>query len=249
MKTCRICKEELSLINFNKRKRSSDGLDSMCKLCTTKYYSENKEYVLARNKTYRNEHKEEKKIVNKNWYENNKDRASKNAKAWKNNNKEKVQIINKKANKVHYYKYREKSIQLSKDYYVQNKDKIRKYKREYKRNKISKDSLYELKCRVRSLIGKSFLRNGFTKKSKTLIILGCTFEEFKLYIENKFEPWMNWKNRGLYNGELNFGWDIDHIIPLDSAVTEEDIIKLNHYTNLQPLCSKINRDIKRNKTE
>jgi len=27
--------------------------------------------------------------------------------------------------------------------------------------------------------------------------------------------------------------------------TEEDVIKLNHYTNLQPLCSKINRDIKR----
>ena len=33
-------------------------------------------------------------------------------------------------------------------------------------------------------------------------------------------------------------------------ITEEqksDVIKLNHYTNLQPLCSKINRDVKRNK--
>lgn len=56
---------------------------------------------------------------------------------------------------------------------------------------------------------------------------------------------MNWNNHGKYNGEYNFGWDIDHIIPLDSAKTEEDIIKLNYYTNLQPLCSYINRVVKR----
>ena len=47
----------------------------------------------------------------------------------------------------------------------------------------------------------------------------------------------------------NNGWDIDHIIPLTSAINEEDLIKLNHYTNLKPLCSKINRDIKRNNLE
>ena len=58
---------------------------------------------------------------------------------------------------------------------------------------------------------------------------------------------MNWENYGLYNGELNYGWDIDHIIPNSSALTEDEFIKLNHYTNLQPLCSKVNRHIKRDK--
>lgn len=57
---------------------------------------------------------------------------------------------------------------------------------------------------------------------------------------------MSWENQGKYNGELNFGWDIDHIIPISSAKSEEDILNLNHYTNLQPLCSKVNRDIKKN---
>ena len=55
---------------------------------------------------------------------------------------------------------------------------------------------------------------------------------------------MNWENRGLYNGELNYGWDLDHIIPICKAKTDEEVYKLNHYTNFQPLCSKINRDIK-----
>lgn len=56
---------------------------------------------------------------------------------------------------------------------------------------------------------------------------------------------MTWENRGMYNGELNYGWDIDHKIPLATAINEEDIIRLNHYTNLQPLCSYTNRHIKR----
>lgn len=60
---------------------------------------------------------------------------------------------------------------------------------------------------------------------------------------------MNWENRGIYNGDFNSGWDIDHVVPLSTAIKEEDIIKLNHYTNLQPLCSKINRDIKKDKVE
>ena len=56
---------------------------------------------------------------------------------------------------------------------------------------------------------------------------------------------MSWDNYGLYNGELNYGWDIDHIIPVSVAMDEEGVINLNHYTNLQPLCSKVNRHIKR----
>ena len=58
---------------------------------------------------------------------------------------------------------------------------------------------------------------------------------------------MTWENYGLYNGELNYGWDIDHIIPISSAKSDIEIIKLNHFSNLQPLCSKINRVIKRDK--
>jgi hypothetical protein len=94
---------------------------------------------------------------------------------------------------------------------------------------------------IRSLIGISIRNYGYYKSTKTTNILGCDVEYFKRYLESKFEQWMNWENYGKYNGELNYGWDIDHIIPISSAKNEEELIKLNHYTNLQPLCSKNNR--------
>ena len=66
-------------------------------------------------------------------------------------------------------------------------------------------------------------------------MVGCTPEFLKEYLEKQFYPRlitsevMTWKNHGFY------GWHIDHIIPLDRAKTLEDIEKLCHYTNLQPL--------------
>ena len=101
---------------------------------------------------------------------------------------------------------------------------------------------------IRRDISNSFKRNGYKKTSKTCEILGCTFEEFKTHIENQFEPWMNWSNYGNWNGipeTINSAWDIDHIVPLCTAKSVEDIIHLNHYTNLQPLCSYENRFVKR----
>ena len=52
------------------------------------------------------------------------------------------------------------------------------------------------------------------------------------HIESQFEPWMTWDNHG--------EWHIDHIIPLASATTKEEIKKLCHYTNLQPLLAEEN---------
>jgi hypothetical protein len=65
-------------------------------------------------------------------------------------------------------------------------------------------------------------------------------------MESQFKEWMSWENHGIIEiGIVNIGWDIDHIIPISSAKTEEDVIRLNHYTNLQPLCSYTNRYIKK----
>jgi len=118
------------------------------------------------------------------------------------------------------------------------------YKRNYIKKRKELDPLYKLTSNIRSLIRQSFRYRGIKKNTLSEQILGCSFIIFKEYLESKFLPWMNWDNYGKYNGELNYGWDIDHIIPLNTATCEDDIIKLNHHTNLQPLCSRTNRNIK-----
>jgi hypothetical protein len=115
--------------------------------------------------------------------------------------------------------------------------------------KMETDILYKLKHGFQRRLNKSLKRGKFVHSATVEIcnIIGCTFDDFKKHLEDRFEDWMSWENYGLYNGELNYGWDIDHIIPISTAISEQEILKLNHYSNLQPLCSKINRDIKRNK--
>jgi len=187
------------------------------------YYENNKESLLKKSKENPN-----KKSNNKKYHLKNKEENNERSKKWNTDNKE--------------YKK-----ELDKIYYQENKKSINSSRNEYQKERKKSDKLFNLKCVVRSLISNSLNRNGYSKSSKTFEILGCSFEEFKLHIESKFESWMTWDNYGLYNGDLNYGWDIDHIIPISSAKDEDEILRLNSYTNLQPLCSKINRDIKINK--
>ena len=181
---------------------------------------------------------------------------AKERKAYYQKNKEKLitqqreyQKLNTDKIKQYVEDNREIINKRNQDYYILNKEKINIQKTLYHNEKMKTDNLYKITYNIRRNITISIKNKGYTKKSKTTDILGCTFEEFKSHIESKFLPWMSWENKGLYNGELNHGWDIDHIIPISSATTEEEVIKLNHYSNLQPLCSKINRDIKRDKVD
>jgi len=220
---------------------------------------------------------EEKENYRKEYYLKNKEKIREYYQKNKNKLKEKRQIEKQELKKEYKIKYRELNrIEINKkakEYREKNKEKINERRREaylkkngkikeeiiketrrekinkYYNKRIKTDSLFKLSKRIRTSIRQNIQKKGFKKKYKTENILGCSFKEFKDYIESKFEDWMNWDNHGKYNGEFNFGWDLDHIIPISSAITEQEVIKLNHFTNLQPLCSKINRYIKKNKLD
>lgn len=218
-KVCNKCKIDKLKNEYGKDIRNKDGFKSVCKVCLSEY---KKQYKMA-NKAKINEYDIEYRKLNK--------------------------TKTKEYEKGRYQKNKTKISLYSKNYKTVNKERDReknnKSKREYtkKRNKI--DPLYKLNRNIRGLISVSIKRRGYIKKSKTTDILGCTGEFFKAYIESQFLSWMNWGNHGLYNGLEGYGWDIDHIMPISSAKTEQDVIRLNHYTNFQPLCSYKNRYVKK----
>jgi len=142
---------------------------------------------------------------------------------------------------------REKHLKRLKIYNEKNIEKHRKYALALEKKRLKTDKVFLIRKNIKQSIKHSFKKKDVKCKEKMQNILGCTYKEFKQYIESKFESWMTWDNYGKFNGELKCGWDIDHIIPVSSANSEEEIIKLSHYTNFQPLCSKVNRHIKSNK--
>lgn len=241
----RVAARKLSIKKYydNNREKINKRQNERRKINSLTRTEEQKEIERVRNKNWRIANSEKKKEYDKKWRKNNLSRKNATNKKWCETNREKDRKSKKK--------WVKNNVSHIKNYYLKIKEKRKTpEKREkannYTKNKRTTDILFKLKHGTRCMINKSLKNKGHRKKSRTYEILGCSFEEFKQYLESLFEPWMNWENRGLYNGTLNYGWDIDHKIPLSSAKTEEDVIKLNHYTNLRPLCSYTNRHIKRN---
>jgi len=233
-KICSKCKTPKPLVKFGKNKKNKDGLQYICKDCRSGEYKEQK----------------------KKWRENNIEKLKEYQKKHK-------PVYNKEKRREEYLKNKEKENKSSKKWNEQNKEKLKECSRQYrinhpinksdrnfKRNqKFKSDPLYKITHKIRGIIYQVLKNRGYKKNGRTENILGCTFEEFKLYIENQFEEWMNWNNHGTYTGTPKIHWQIDHIIPMASAKTLEDIIRLNHYTNLQPLDSYINQVVKRDKVD
>jgi hypothetical protein len=249
MKVCTKCKVEKELTEFNKGNDPKTGLQYRCKECLKKYRKENKNIISEKQKNYRIENKDKISKSQKEYRFKNADKIKEVKKLYLLKNPE----ISKEGKKKYYYSnidkikeygcsYRKKNNEIikqkQKEYYLNNKEKILCRTKSYaleNRDKINKnqakrkssDPLFKLKCNIYNLIYISVKKQGYSKKSRTYEILGCTFEEFKIHLEKQFTEGMSWGNMGK--------WHLDHIHPVSLAKDEEEIIKLNHYTNFQPL--------------
>lgn len=149
---------------------------------------------------------------------------------WRKNNPEEY----KKQTKNYWEKVKEVQSEKKKVWIETNREKYNSYWTNRKKN----DPVFRLVTNMRSRIWKYTTLMSITKKNKTFDIVGCTPEFLKEHLEAQFIDGMSWDNRS--------EWHIDHIIPLSSAKTEEELYKLCHYSNLQPLWAGDNLS-KRNK--
>lgn len=167
----------------------------------------------------------------------------------------KCKECNNEENNIRYYKNKKRYLQMQKDYvkteegyeakkrafqkyYEKNKAEVKKKAKEHTKWRIKNDPAFRVRCNIRSLLRGLFAQNGkgITKEATTRELVGCTWKELKIHIENQFIEEMTWKNYGL------FGWHVDHIKPL-SLFDLSDKIQLYeacHYSNLQPLWAKDN---------
>lgn len=164
-------------------------------------------------------------------------------KEWKEKNKEHIKEYNKNYfqehkeeiltdRKEYMYNYRQTSKykKHKKEYANQNKEKVNEQRKE----RYANDMVFKLKHNVRVKISRGFKLKNKEKSKHAEELTECSLDYLVKYLLQTY------KN--------NYGceWDgkekvhIDHIIPLATAKTEDDIIKLCHYTNLQLLRAKDN---------
>jgi hypothetical protein len=143
-----------------------------------------------------------------------------------------VKKYNKEYHKEYHKEYRQANKEKMKEYRQSNKERIKERQKEYEKERRKTDSLFKMKCNLRSRTWKAFKNKGYSKNTRTQKMLGVDWEVAKQHIESQFTKGMNWDNQG--------EWHIDHITPLASANTEEELMKLCHYANLQPLWAEDN---------
>lgn len=212
------------------------------------WYQRNKEMVQEKHRKYHREHREERSTYSKTY--NALPEVKKRRAQYQKDNAEHI----KEYQREYRRKNREHIRKRQNEYYHKNKDKVKKWRdkyknknimeirakgREYARNnrdkinahkleRLHSDPIFKMKERTRNMVRYALRSGGHHKNSHTADILGCDLDFFCEYLMETWE-----KNYGKpWNGEP---YHIDHIVPLAAAKTEEDILRLCHYSNLQML--------------
>jgi hypothetical protein len=159
----------------------------------------------------------------KTYYQANRAKILAKKKQYQDNNVDSI----KEYQRLYYLKNKELKKSKVKERYLLKKDEIIQSEVAKRRSRREIDPFFKMKHNIRSLISMVLRNRSFIKESKTAILLGCSYIEFSAHIESLFDLSMSWDNYG-------YLWTYDHICPCAQAQTEEELVKLQHYSNLRP---------------
>jgi hypothetical protein len=267
MKNCKNCQKEKKISEFSEQKsRNKVYVNNICIEC-----------MQQKQKEYRKNNKAAKKKINKDYYE--RIKLTPNfilaSKEYRHNCKVYKRKYDKKYREDHKEEYRnycvenvEKISEVRHNYYLKNKKKRKEYNQKWyadnKSKKHANNTKYILKrlkkdisFRLRSNFSKTIRHQlkliGSSKNNNSILkFLSYNVEELKSHIEKQFEPWMTWKNYGVYcvetwddNDSLTWTWNIDHIVPQSdlsyTSMEDNNFKKCWSLENLRPYSSKQNQ--------
>ena len=216
IKKCTKCCLEKPIEEFSKAKGRKDGYREVCKLCRNLHdSSKNYEPSNILEKSCR-KCKLDKSINNFHFNRRNLDGYEKDCKECR-------QIKTKEQYIKNGEKIREKRL----EYYYSNKEIIKVKRLVYQKKRLKEDPFFKLQRNLRNRLYYALKNTTWKKNTHFSEYIGCERALLISHIESQFTLGMSWDNYGEF--------EIDHIIPLASANTEEELYKLCHYTNLQPL--------------
>lgn len=208
MKSCSKCDQFKDLTEFGTRQRAKDGRKSACKVC-----------LRADNIGYYDRNSAKESLRKKRAYVENREQILDKTLGYYYKNKEQIAVHRKQRRENHPEIYQAHS----KKY----REKYPEYAKVYRRERRKVDPKFKIIGNLRNRLCSVLKYKKWNKNNSFRQYIGCSLEELKSHLENQFTEGMAWDNHGK--------WHIDHIIPLSSANTEEELYKLCHYTNLQPL--------------
>lgn len=241
--TCKACKCLITKANYEKNKEKRQAyakayaLENQEKVRAYRkeYYDAHAEQARAYSRQYNRDHQDDIKVKRKAYRQSHKDEFRERDKRYAETHKEQIAKRRKEWAKDHA----EQLAEYGKQYRTANAEAISERRKEYDKknrkritqyyiNKRNTDPLFKLSTQARNLIRASLKRRGYSKNTHTYEILGCSYEVLWAHLKRS---WL--RNYGTeWNGEP---YHIDHIIPLATAKTEQEVIELCYYKNLQLL--------------
>lgn len=147
---------------------------------------------------------------------------------------------------------KDKKRTYNKGYHKENRMEVREQQNIRRKQRRIDDPEYRFREDVSTLVRRALKTAGGSKKGQSIEkYLPFSIEEMRSYLQNQFEPWMNWNNQGRYNPETwndsdqgTWTWQLDHIIPQSdlpySSMEDENFNKCWNLSNLRPYSAKQN---------
>lgn len=144
-------------------------------------------------------------------------------KEYRQKNREKLNAYSKEYGKTYNVENKEKIKQHHKEWFQKNKKEVTARMMKRRRENPQVKLKNRLSGRMRDAL------KGIHKSAKTMELIGCSIDEFKIHIESQFGPGMTWENYP--------EWHLDHKIPCKSFNLADPLEQriCFHFSNISPM--------------